>query len=268
MKNPRNRLVGFLFILCALCITYVMGNSQTVQAATKATYTIRKIQEKKTYKDSSATYSYELPQLKGNSAAVKKINQSLKASYTNNLSLKKSMFKEFDSYKKNGTLNKKSVKLFADTKCTVTYNKNGYIKFAFRFGWHGCASYNFNRTNVIYRLSDGKKVSKIPASAAESKILNQIRGTWYTLEGDKVVFNGKNVDYYYSSSGTEPFWSHEIQEITKTSYGYYIKIELEHNWYYGYRLNLKDTGSLVYIGNGNPGSSAGYSKALCLSRKK
>ena len=84
-----------MIAICALCITVSLGSVQNVQAASKARYTIRKIQEKKTYKKSSATYSYELPQLKGKSAAVKKINKSLKSYYTENLKLKKDLLVSF-----------------------------------------------------------------------------------------------------------------------------------------------------------------------------
>ena len=76
MRIWKKRITGFLIAMCAFCITAGVGTTQNVQAATKATYTIKKIQEKKTYKSSSATYSYELPQLKGNSTAVKRINHS------------------------------------------------------------------------------------------------------------------------------------------------------------------------------------------------
>ena len=98
MRIWKKRITGFLIAMCAFCITAGVGTTQNVQAATKATYTIKKIQEKKTYKSSSATYSYELPQLKGNSTAVKRINQSLKSSYNNDLSLKKTLFKEFNDF--------------------------------------------------------------------------------------------------------------------------------------------------------------------------
>ena len=77
MKAWKKRFTGFLIAACALCIGASLGTVQNVQAASKASYTIKKIQEKKTYKNSSAIYSYELPQLKGNSAAIKKINKSL-----------------------------------------------------------------------------------------------------------------------------------------------------------------------------------------------
>ena len=268
MRIWKKRITGFLIAMCAFCITAGVGTTQNVQAATKATYTIKKIQEKKTYKSSSATYSYELPQLKGNSTAVKRINQSLKSSYNNDLSLKKTLFKEFNDYKKNGTLNKRSMRLYVSTKCTCDYNKDGYIRFAYRFAWHGCGSYDANKTTVIYRLKDGKRVSSIPASATDKKALNLVKGTWYTPDGDKVVFSGQKVNYYFSDSENEPYWIFDIDEIIKTSYGYYFKIELSHNCYFGYRLNLKDTRSMTRIGNGNPYSSAGYVKSSSLSRTK
>ena len=64
----------------------------TVSAASKASY---KIINKKTTKRNNkltAKYLYQLPQLKGKSAAVKKINRSLKADYKATLSSKASLF--------------------------------------------------------------------------------------------------------------------------------------------------------------------------------
>ena len=163
-----------MIAICALCVTVSLGSVQNVQAASKARYTIRKIQEKKTYKKSSATYSYELPQLKGKSAAVKKINKSLKSYYTENLKLKKDLFKQF-----------------ADDK------KDGYVRFVYYFTWHGCGTGNENGTAVIYRLKDGKKVEEIPVSAADLKGLNLVKGTWYMTDSEqdksKVEFSGKTI---------------------------------------------------------------------------
>lgn len=160
------------------------------------------------------------------------------------------------------------MRLYVSTKCTCDYNKDGYIRFAYRFAWHGCGSYDANKATVIYRLKDGKRVSSIPASATDKKALNLVKGIWYTPDGDKVVFSGKEVNYYFSDSENEPYWIFDIDEIIKTSYGYYFKIELSHNCYFGYRLNLKDTSSMTRIGNGNPYSSAGYVKSSSLSRTK
>lgn len=269
MKTWKKKLTGFMAVMCALCVTVGVGSIQNVQAASsKATYTIRTMKEKKTYKSSSATYSYQLPQLKGSTAAVKKINQSLKADYNKDQKLKKELFQQFNTYKKKEILKKKSLKLFADTKCTVDYNKDGYIRFAYRFGWHGCSSYDTNKTTVIYRLKDGKKVSKIPVSVTDKAALNLIKGTWYTPDGERVVFSGKKADYYFSSDSTEPDWTFDIYEITRTNYGYYFKIDMGQNIYFGYRLNKNDTASLIRMGNGKPYSTAGYVESATLSKTK
>lgn len=53
MTRWKKRLAGFLIAVSALCIGTGLGTVQNVQAATKASYTIKKIQEKKTYKNSS-----------------------------------------------------------------------------------------------------------------------------------------------------------------------------------------------------------------------
>ena len=57
----------------------------------------------------------------------------------------------------------------------------------------------------------------------DKKALNLVKGTWYTPDGDKVVFSGKKVNYYFSDSENEPYWIFDIDEIIKTSYGYYFK---------------------------------------------
>ena len=229
MKTWKNKVVGFMIALCALCITASLGNAQDVQAASKARYTIRKIQEKKTYKNSSATYYYELPQLKGKSAAVKKINKSLKAYYTDNLKLKKELFKQFSDYKKTGYLDKNTEVLFANTKCKETYNTDGYVRFVYYFTWHGCGTGNDIGNAVVYRLKDGKKVEEIPASAADLKGLNLVKGTWYMTDSEqdksKVEFSGKTIKYYCSDSSTVN-WSAAIDEVIKTDYGYYFKVDL------------------------------------------
>lgn len=271
MKAWKKRFTGFLIAVCALCVGASLGAAQNVQAASKASYTIKKIQEKKTYKNSSAIYSYELPQLKGNSAAIKKINKSLKAYYTSDLKLKKELFKQFEDYKKTGFLDKNDQNLFVNTKCTETYNKDGYVRFVYNFSWHGCGSEECNGTAVIYRLKDGKKVTKVPISKTDAKALNLIKGTWYTAESkdypQKVVVSGKTIRYYFSDT-SDADWTGEIDEITRTNYGYYFKIDFGYNCYLGYQLRLTDSNTLVCVGNGDPYSSEGLDKSSSLSRQK
>lgn len=179
----------------------------------------------------------------GNSTAVKKINKSLKSYYTSDLKLKEELFRQFADYKKTGFLDANTENLFVKTKCTENYNKNGYIRFVYSFSWHGCGSAESNQTTLIYRLKDGKKVTKVPISSADAKALNLIKGTWYTPEADeypqKVTISGKTIRYYFSDS-SEPAWSGEIDEITQTNYGYYFKIDFGYNCYLGYQLRLTD----------------------------
>ena len=161
------------------------------------------------------------------------------------------------------------MRLYVSTKCTCDYNKDGYIRFAYRFAWHGCGSYDANKTTVIYRLKDGKKVEEIPASAADLKGLNLVKGIWYMIDSEqdksKVEFSGKTIKYYCSDSSTVN-WSAAIDEVIKTDYGYYFKVDLGLNIYIGYQLRLTDTNTLIYVGKGNPYSSEGLNKEASLSR--
>lgn len=271
MRAWKNKLAGLLITVCALCMAVSLGSVQNVQAASRASYTIKKIQEKKTYKNSSATYSYELPQLKGNSAAVKKINKSLKSFYTSDQKLRKELFKQFADYKSTGYLDKNDETLFVNTKCTETYNKNGYVRFVYGFTWHGCGSAEGNRTTVIYRLKDGKKVSKVPASSVDLKALELIKGIWYTSESEeypqKVEISGKIIKYYYSDSA-EADWTGKIDEIIKTNYGYYFKVDFGYDCYLGYQLRLTDQKTLLCVGLGDAYSSEGIDKSSSLFRTK
>ena len=61
-----------------LGLAFVLPNIKPVPviAASKASYEIINKKEIRKYKNMSAKYLYQLPQLKGNSAAIKKINKS------------------------------------------------------------------------------------------------------------------------------------------------------------------------------------------------
>ncbi len=159
--------------------------------------------------------------------------------------------------------------LFANTKCKETYNKDGYVRFVYYFTWHGCGTGSESGTAVIYRLKDGKKVEEIPASAADLKGLNLVKGTWYMTDSEqdksKVEFSGKTIKYYCSDSSTVN-WSAAIDEVIKTDYGYYFKVDLGLNIYIGYQLRLTDTNTLIYVGIGDPYSSEGLNKEASLSR--
>ena len=76
-------MVGLLFSLTSY------ENYFEVSAASKASYKIVNKRQVKQYKDHKAEYLYQLPQLKGKSAAIKKINKSIMTDYKNTFEYKK-----------------------------------------------------------------------------------------------------------------------------------------------------------------------------------
>ena len=271
MKSWRKNLCKFAIMFFSLFMFIGVLDTQPVHASTKASYTIKTIQEKKTYKKSSAAYLFQLPQLKGSSTAVKKINKSLKSEYQKSLTDKKRLFEYFNDFKRNGALDKNNWKLFSTTHCKETYNKNGYIRFVFTSSWYAGGVHNSDTQTVIYRLKDGVKTNKLPSVSEETKALNLIKGTWYTEGGlpyhFKVVFSGKTVKDYLPNS-SKVYSQRTIDKVIKTNYGYYFRIYLGKGYYGGYRLDLKNKNTLVCIGNGDPYSSSGYSATDSLVRKK
>lgn len=153
----KRNIFKHLFLFCLLAMTVALSNPTghtTVSAASKASY---KIINKKTTKRNNkltARYLYQLPQLKGKSAAVKKINRSLKANYKATLSSKASLF---DSLK-NSPYSYYSGEYFYTTKCKVTYNKKGYVCFKFTCDWMAGGVHNGWEYGLTYRLKDGKKL--------------------------------------------------------------------------------------------------------------
>ena len=86
MKKKKSKkivmlMVIFMFGMSVIHLPVVNASEKTTK--TKAVYTIKKYSD--TYKNSEnkviAVYSYQLPQLSGNSETVKKINASLKKDY-------------------------------------------------------------------------------------------------------------------------------------------------------------------------------------------
>ena len=127
-------------------------------AASKASYTITNKKQTKRYYNMSAEFSYQLPQLKGKSTAVKKINKSLKADYKKALESKDKLFEYFEQGKYSSSRQKYGEKYYDITKCKVTYNRNGYISFKFSSKWYAGGVSNVWDYGLTYRLSDGKKL--------------------------------------------------------------------------------------------------------------
>lgn len=191
MKSWRKNLCKFAIMFFSLFMFIGVLDTQPVHASTKASYTIKTIQEKKTYKKSSAAYLFQLPQLKGSSTAVKKINKSLKSEYQKSLTDKKRLFEYFNDFKRNGALDKNNWKLFSTTHCKETYNKNGYIRFVFTSSWYAGGVHNSDTQTVIYRLKDGVKTNKLPSVSEETKALY---GYYFRIYLGKGYYGGYRLD--------------------------------------------------------------------------
>lgn len=84
-----------LIVASALAFTMLAGlaTSPKVQASSSAKYYFKQYKTVRKYKHGiKAIFAYKLPQLKGNSAAIKKINKSLRKNYTAELKHKKELF--------------------------------------------------------------------------------------------------------------------------------------------------------------------------------
>lgn len=149
--------LSFCLIIC-LIFSWNISNYSTVSAASKASYKITTRQQIKRYKKLSAKYSYQLPQLKGKSSVIKKVNKSLRADYTKSLQSKKDLFNYFETFK-TSTYPERGAQLLSTTKCTVTYNRNGYISFKFTSDWWAGGVHNGWEYGLTYRLKDGKKMN-------------------------------------------------------------------------------------------------------------
>lgn len=199
----KRNIFKHLFLFCLLAMTVALSNPtghMTVSAASKASY---KIINKKTTKRNNkltAKYLYQLPQLKGKSAAVKKINRSLKADYKATLSSKASLF---DSLK-NSPYSYYSGEYFYTTECKVTYNKKGYVCFKFTCNWMAGGVHNGWEYGLTYRLKDGKKL----------EIQDVVSGDDYTIKQKIASAYSQKV----SSAGYSPIMQKDCSEFQ-----FYIK---------------------------------------------
>ena len=187
----KRNIFKHLFLFCLLAMTVALSNPTghtTVSAASKASY---KIINKKTTKRNNkltARYLYQLPQLKGKSAAVKKINRSLKADYKATLRSKASLFDAL----KNSQYSYYSGEYFYITKCKVTCD------------WMAGGVHNGWEYGLTYRLKDGKKL----------EIQDVVSGDDYTIKQKIASAYSQKV----SSAGYSPIMQKDCSEFQ-----FYIK---------------------------------------------
>ncbi|MGM9905019.1 hypothetical protein [Lactobacillus sp.] len=141
----------------ALALSVGLVTSSKAEASSSAKYYFKQYKTVRKYKHGiKAIFAYKLPQLKGNSAAIKKINESLRKSYTAELKHKKELFEfaKWDS-KHVGTHT-----TYDDiVKPRATYNKNGVISFRYGQDYNIGGSATYFTGSWTYSLKTGKKLT-------------------------------------------------------------------------------------------------------------
>ena len=213
MKKKKSKklvmlMVIFMFGMSVIHLPVVNAGEKTTK--TKAVCTIKKYSD--TYKNSEnqviAVYSYQLPQLSGNSEVVKKINASLKKDYKESLEGKEKCFetaKEFEKYK--AYINPE-VPLCTKTTCKISYNKNGYVSFKYHSRWYAGGVGNTWTYGMTYDLKTGKKltVSHVISgnkSAVKKKIINKYCSKIADSDEAKEELNGMKISdfQFYLKNG-------------------------------------------------------------------
>lgn len=202
-----------LLLIAAVLIASCSFGGQTIQASnkttkTKAVYTIKKYNKK--YSKSggrvSAQYTYHLPQLKGSSKIVKKINTSLKKGYTMSLKDKKAVFEQAREAN-NSSYYTYNDQYLTTTKCKVTYNKKGYVSFCFLHEWYAGGVHNSWTDGMTYSLKTGKKLNVADVISGNSKTVKN-----------------KIIKKYFSKIKSEDEYARKELDSTKISkFQFYLK---------------------------------------------
>ncbi|MST87964.1 hypothetical protein [Lactobacillus porci] len=144
-----------LIVASALALTTLAGlaTGPKVQASSttkSAKVSFKQYKINKKYKNGvKAKFSFNLPQLKGKSAAIKKINKDLKKIYS---SEKSSFTRATRGYSQLAGAIKKDT-YYDLTKTSVSYNKNGIISFKVDKNWW--TGYQINNKKIPYHVIGG-----------------------------------------------------------------------------------------------------------------
>lgn len=141
----------------ALAMSVGLVTSPKAEASSSAKYYFKQYKTVRKYKHGiKAIFAYKLPQLKGNSAAIKKINESLQKNYTAELKHKKDLF-EFSKW---DSKHVGSHTTYDDiVKPRATYNKNGVISFRYDQDLNIGGSGTYLIGSWTYSLKTGKKLT-------------------------------------------------------------------------------------------------------------
>lgn len=187
MKGQRKTRILAIFVCMALFVS-AMGLTAGAAGKTtkqKAVFSYKTYQD--TYKNNAANvtavYKFVLPQLKGSSAAVKKINKSLNKVYKDSLQQKTLLM----DYAKNRTAyTQYQDKYFFKTTCKATYNKKGYVSFRFKADWYAGGVHNMYHYGANYSLKTGKKLALTDVvSGGRSQIKKAIADKYYNKLGSR-----------------------------------------------------------------------------------
>lgn len=192
-EERRVKKHNFLKVVLLAAVTLLACSGlarHEVQAAqkTKAAYTIRTYS--KNYgvgKRVTGKYKYQLPVLKGNTAAVRKINASLKKGYKDSAENKKRMIEYIKSANKYNS--PYGDRYFWTTTCKASYNRKGYVSFRFCHDWYAGGVHNGWTDGMTFNLKTGKKLNVsnvMPGNAYEVK--------WRIIDKFFEKYPGQNTD--------------------------------------------------------------------------
>lgn len=239
MKCTKRRKKSFwLILLMIICLNVSIFPDNTEAAVTtskKAVFTIKTYQDQKTFGHVTAQYKYELPQLKGSSSAVKKINSYLKKGYTASLKDKKVLWddaKQLQGFHA-------TTPFVCLSSCKATYNARGYVSFYYSEKWYAGGVSNYGHSSMTFDLKTGKKLNVsqvVSGNSAEvkEKIIQKYKEKYYrqytngltTLRGMKIsdfnfyLYNGKVIVYF---GPYPPGGSHADGELKLVFKGNYDK---------------------------------------------
>lgn len=141
----------------ALAMSLGLVTSPKAEASSSAKYSIKQYKSTKKYKHGiKAIFIYQLPQISGKTAAVKKINKSLRKAYTSELKRMKEVYKDA-KWSEREKLSHSSY--WDKLKAHVTYNKNNVISFRYDQDIHPARSGTYLIGSWTYSLKTGKKLT-------------------------------------------------------------------------------------------------------------
>lgn len=177
------------FIVIAVLFLYSELLSVDAQAAKKprqkASCSITSYQDQKVSGNITAKYKYQLPQLKGSSKAVRRINSALKKGYSASLKTKKNLWRNAELGKETSYKDT----YFTETSCKVTYNKRGLISFRFHHQGYGGGTYNGWTDGMTFNLKTGRKLNVSDVMEGSKNTIKQTIINKYLYEFPEAAYD-------------------------------------------------------------------------------